>query len=118
MQVSSLPVYPKCEKLVYALFEMVDRFPKKDKYSLGDKLKDRALEMFSYIAQANRASGFEERNERLSDFLENFEIIKCLIRFSHTRKNISTAQLANLSLTINEIEKQVYAWKRSSSRLK
>lgn len=109
--ISTLKVYPKCEAFINKVFDRIDAFPKKDKYTIGNSLKDACLKMFSLIAEANMSRTKEERVKYLDDFFVNFETVKILLRLCLNRKDISVKHHTSLSGDITLIEKDIFAWK-------
>ena len=114
--ISTLKVYPKCEAFINKVFDRIDTFPKKDKYTIGNSLKDACLKMFSLIAEANMSRTKEERVKYLDDFFVNFETVKILLRLCLNRKDISVNQHTSLSGDITLIEKDIFAWKNYSNK--
>lgn len=109
--ISTLKVYPKCEAFINKVFDRIDTFPKKDKYTIGNSLKDACLKMFSLIAEANMSRTKEERVKYLDDFFVNFETVKILMMLWLNRKDKYANHQTSFIGVIILIKKDIFAWK-------
>lgn len=109
---SDLPIFRDTTDLVSYIVDVVEKFPKKYKFTLGDKLMNTSLALFEYIQLANRAgTNKESRAKYLSGFLIKFELLKVIIRICEEKKIVSLKQAAHLALLTTKISKQATAWK-------
>lgn len=108
---SSLPIYQQTYELVSNLVTWTENFPRKYKYTLGEKLINVALELFEYIQIANMS--IENRSRHLTGFTIKLELLKTLLRLCFDRKLFSLKQQADICRLTTIIGRQATGWGRS-----
>lgn len=109
-----LPIYKDTYDLVYLFIDYTGKFPKRFKYTLGERLLTKALNLFTYIQKANRFK--ENRTKHLEDFLVDFADVKTIVRFCNELHIFSIIQEAEVSRLMVKIEKQAISWKKTKIR--
>lgn len=104
----NLPVYKDSYDLLLIVFEVVKRFEKQYKYTLWDKIKSEIIELITNIYRAN--SSFENRLKCIKKSREQIEILKLYFRLSKDLKILDIKKYADISLKIESLSKQLYAW--------
>ena len=111
MKTTQLPVFRKMYDLNLMLMRMVNKFPKQYKYSLGDSLSKQALLIFKHLFSANREyENKDNRRKHLSLFLDDFDLLKVLIRLCNEERLFSAKDAVNLALLTENITKQINGW--------
>lgn len=110
----NLPVYKDSYDLLIQVFEVVKKFEKQYKYTLWDKIKNEIIDLITNIYRAN--SNFETRIQNLKKSREQLEVLKLYFRLSRDLKILSLNKFADLSLKIENLRKQLYAWEKSSKK--
>lgn len=105
-----LKVYKDTYKLILKIFEYTKEFPREYKYNIGQDLKRDGLNLVRCIYRANKTS---EKTAHLNDFLDNFELLKLELRICSDLKILPLKKHAELSILIDEIGKQITAWRKS-----
>lgn len=96
-------VYDDMAKIVSKVMEY--------KPTLGRKILDVALDLFSYVQNANRNTDPKRREYYKVKFLTDFEVVKTYIRLEHDLKLINDKKYAYYIRIMDSIGKQMTAWK-------
>ena len=116
MKTTQLPVFRKTLDLVIIIKKLVKKFPKEDKYDIGSELKITSLKLFKHLFKANRMDVVkEERVKCLNDFLDDFDLLKVLIRISNEERLFSIKDAANLAIITENISRQITGWRNKYS---
>ncbi|MDD3793412.1 MAG: four helix bundle protein [Candidatus Gracilibacteria bacterium] len=107
----NLPVYKESYDLLIQIFEVVKKFEKQYKYTIGDKIKNEIVDLITNIYRAN--SSFETRILNIKRAREQIEILKLYFRLSRDLKILSINKFADLALKIENLSKQLYSWEKS-----
>ena len=103
-----LPVYRDVYKLILLVFQYTKSLPREYKYTLGQDMKRDAITLVRSIYRANRSA---DKKVWLEEFLDNYEILKLEIRLSVDLHLMTVRHLAEMSVIMDSIGKQVTAWK-------
>src|SRR3990167_10945883 len=94
------------------LREIKKLFPKKDRYSLGQKIDNFSLDTFEFIILA----GTNEKEKKLP-FIEKaivrLDILKILIRLAKDINAIESKKYLELESILQEIGRMLGGWKKS-----
>lgn len=113
MKTTQLPVFRAMYDLNLMIIRLVEKFPKQYKYSIGNKLIDNSLELFKHLFTVNRI--YDDKQRRvicLEEFLDDFDLLKVLIRLSNEQRLFSLKDTANLALLTDDITKQINGWRK------
>ena len=110
----NLPVYKDSYDLLLLVFEVVKKFDKQYKYTLWDKIKNEIIELITSIYRAN--SSFENRWTNIKKSREQIEVLKLYIRLSKDLKIIDIKKYANISLKVESLSKQLFAWWKATKK--
>ena len=115
MKVEDLPVYRQTHEFIVQIISLTTNFSKDYKFSLGERLKDECFELTLQIYRANSSFSSQKRKQYIEDGIERLKTIEMIIRLSKDLQLISVKQYSN-SIEISEnIGKQLWGWKKSSS---
>jgi four helix bundle protein len=106
-----LPVYKASYDLLMEIFELVKHFPREYKYSVGEKLKDEALEMIMNIYRANTR---QQKKDTLQNAREHLEVVRLLLRLTKDMKQININRFVDVNKKIENISKQLTGWQKSA----
>lgn len=106
-----LPVYRDTYQLILKIFEVTKDFPKEYKYTLGQDMKRDAMQLVRSIYRANKSAA---KTGHLDAFLDEFELLKLEIRLCTDMKVLSFKKLAELTVLMDSIGKQVTGWRNAS----
>ena len=114
---TQLPVFRKMYDLNLMLIRLVNNFPKQYKYNVGDELIKTSLRLFKHLFAANREYDNKiKRVEHLDNFLDDYDLLKVLIRLANEERMFSIKDAANLALLTENITKQINGWRNKSSK--
>ena len=108
---SELPIYVDTFNFVLELLKDDKQLPREYKPTLGRKILDVALDLFSYVQNANRNTDPKKREYYKVKFLTDFEVVKTYIRLEHDLKLINDKKYAYYIRIMDSIGKQMTAWK-------
>lgn len=106
---AELPIYRDSYSLLLAIYQLTSKFSREYKYTLGQDMKRDALNLFRNLYQANRSVN---KRQNLDEFLVEFELLKLEVRMCVDLRLLSLKKMAEISLLIDNIGKQVNAWKQ------
>ena len=117
MTTTQLPVFRKMYDLNLMLIRLVNNFPKQYKYNVGDELIKTSLRLFKHLFAANREYDNKiKKVEHLDNFLDDYDLLKVLIRLANEERMFSIKDAANLALLTENITKQINGWRNKSSK--
>lgn len=88
-----------------------DHFPKKSRYTLGDKIDTRFLNVLELISIATYQSK-EEKLNTLNRAIMGIDVLKFLLRVAWELKILDDKKYTKLSEGIQEIGRQVGGWRK------
>lgn len=98
-------------QLILWLYGMVNKFPKSQRFVLGQHIENTALAILTSIIQAN---GEQEKLKTLKIISTRLDLLRTLIRLSKDLQFISIKQYMFAAERINEIGKMLGGWIRVS----
>jgi four helix bundle protein len=110
--VYELSVYKASYDLLVEIFDLVKHFSREYKYTVGEKLKDEALEMLMNIYRANTR---KEKKETLQKAREHLEVVRLLMRLTKDLKQININRFVDVNKKIEEISKQLTGWQKATA---
>ncbi len=110
--VYELPVYKASYDLLMEIFELVKQLQREYKYTIGEKLKNEALEMIMNIYRANTRA---QKKDTLQVAREHLEVVRLLMRLTKDMKQININRFVDVNKKIEDISKQLTAWQKASN---
>ena len=108
---SSLQIYKDTFELVDKLVTWTENFPRRHKFTLGEKLIKVALELFEYIQLTNMS--IENRQRHMMGFRIKLELLKTLLRLCFNRRLFDERKAADICRLTTNIGRQATAWGNS-----
>lgn len=108
-----LPIYLKSYQLLIEIYKTTGSFSREMKYTLGQDMKNDAMELMRHIFRANHHA---DKVKDLENFLSCFDSLRLQLRLARELNALSVRKLAHLSLMMEDISKQAHLWKRSAAR--
>ncbi|HEY4516499.1 MAG TPA: four helix bundle protein [Candidatus Paceibacterota bacterium] len=97
---------------VYKLwFEYRDNFPRKSRYTLGDRIDARFIQILELLFAASYQSR-EEKLPTIARALTGIDALKFLLRVAWEMRVLDTKKYADLSEQLHEIGRMVGGWKK------
>ena len=112
MAVSTVQAVPKLYDVIMWLMGRVEKFPRAQKFTLGDRIVTLSLDILDVLIEATYT---RKRLPLLQKANVQSEKLRYLIRLCHDFKLLSAKQYAYISKEINEVGKLVGGWIRSQS---
>lgn len=108
---SHLPIFQKSYELLKWIYFCVSKFPKAEKYALGQKIKQTAMD---FLDQIIRANGAQNKKPYLEEAAQLLEILRIYVRLSFDLSLISLKRYELLSGKIDEIGRMLGGWRKSN----
>ncbi|MBR4927468.1 MAG: four helix bundle protein [Alphaproteobacteria bacterium] len=105
----TLPLYGITYRFLIDVYQFTAKMPREYKFSLGQKLQEDTLKLFTHIYHANIVTN---KTEYFNSFLEAFELIRIQMRMCHDLRIMTIRQQAHFIQAMEEIGRQVGAWKK------
>lgn len=112
MSVHSLTVYRKTEELLYKIYPRLSKFPKAEKFSLCQSIKENFFELLKCISLGNSVKS--KRKIHLQEADGYLQTLKVLMKLSKQRRYISEGFFKELDLELTEINKLLSGYIRST----
>jgi len=114
MAIEQLTIFQKIYDFMVYLHPLVSRFPKNQRFVLGQIIEKEAANMLKLTIQANKRRGIDRQNfqEGISDSLD---VTRILFRLSCDLKFISVKQYGIGVERLNEIGKMLAGWSKFSA---
>ena len=112
MASTTVQAVPKLYDVITWLLGRVERFPRSQKFTLGDRTVNLALDTLELLIEATYT---RKRLPLLQKANVQLEKLRYLIRLCHDFKLLSAKQYAFISAEINEVGKLIGGWIRSQS---
>ncbi|MBP9864134.1 four helix bundle protein [Patescibacteria group bacterium] len=105
-------VFQKSYDLYKAIHVTIKKYPKGDRYSLGEKTQIQVLDLIEAITKAGHAKK-EWKVPQIEQAIIKLELIKVLIRLGYDTHCLNEKQSLNIQEKIQEIGRMLGGWKRS-----
>ena len=106
-----LVIFQKVYDLILWMYPLVNKFPKKQRFVLGQQLENTLLDILKGIIQANQERNKLETLKQVSIDLDKFRI---LFRLAKDLRFMSIKQYQFGAEKINEVGKVLGGWMKSS----
>ena len=107
----NLAIFEKTYEFTLWVFPRVNKFPKSQRFVLGQQLENVTLEILEGIIEVNQK---ERKLVYLKQISLKLDVLRILVRLSKDLKFISLRQYLFASNRLNEIGKMLGGWIRSS----
>lgn len=107
------PIVQRVYDFYRVLYGHVEKMPKKDKYTLGQKTQNTTLELLELLIGASTTAR-EKKLALLEQAAIKLDLLKIFIRLANEVKAISPKAYIELEAVLNEIGKMLGGWIRST----
>nr|WP_321523340.1 four helix bundle protein [uncultured Macellibacteroides sp.] len=115
--IEKLQIYKDTYVLTNKMYAVFTQMEKCHRHVLGSKMLDCALDLFKWIALANKSRDKVERLKYLDEFLSQFELLRVYLRICSDNKMLKLNTLADLHILIGNISRQLSGWKSATTRM-
>ena len=99
------------EKNLHIILDCVNRFPKSQRFLFSNRIASLSIELLEEINRV-RYLPKNDQFESLSTIDSHFSRLGLLLRLCHDRRYISTGQLEQFSITLQQSGGMVGKWKK------
>lgn len=107
---SDLPLYKATYDLTLEMFKLVKDFEREYKYTIGEDLKKKTIDLVALIYRANT---IRDKLEVIVSAREKIEVIRLLVRLTKDLKQISMKKFVSISKSIETVSRQLVGWSKS-----
>jgi hypothetical protein len=108
----NLPIYKACYDLLMDLYSMARDFKREYKYTIGQEMKNGAMQMVLFVFKANSS---QDKEPALNELNDRFETLKLLIRLCVDLHLLSPTQHAKLWEKMEDIGRQLTGWRKKQN---
>lgn len=112
-QRNSAPVVEKMYQFVLWLVPTVEKFPRSQKFLLGDRIETAALDVLNYLVDA-AYSGAGQRTAILNAANRDLEKLRFMFRLAFDLRHIDIRRYEFAAKAIDEIGRMVGGWRKAS----
>ena len=112
---TNLPIYKSAYSLLLALTRISPNLPRDCRYSIGQEVRNKAMEIILLVYKANKVRGKTDVISQMQDCLLQAQVY---IRVMCDLKYISEGCYSNLTEYTTSISKQLSAWYKSECKKK
>ncbi len=107
-----LLVLKKVEQMLYKIYPRLKNFPKSEKFSLCERIKEACFDMYKSISLGSTVKS--KRKVYLQEADGHLQILKILIKLANNQKYISHRFYKEIDLDMTEINKLLSGFIRSA----
>lgn len=109
MRFEDTPLFQKSFDLYKTLHTLIQKFPRTEKFTLGERLKSHGLTILETVIRAGIQSG-TERLRQLEEASTQTDLLKVLVRLSFELRLLDQKHYLLLAGLLQEIGKMVGGW--------
>ncbi len=106
----------KTYDLTFWLYGTVNKFPKSQRFVLGQRIENTVLKIIESIIETRTAEGREEKLKHLQRISVEMDKLRIMMRLAKDMKFIKTSQYAFAAKNINEMGKMLGGWIKSYNK--
>lgn len=107
-----LPIFEKTYQIIRWLYPTINKFPKSQRFVLGQQIENAALSILTGIIAAN---GERDKVPVLKRVSASLDTLRILIRLAKDLEFMSVKQYAFAAERVNEIGKMLGGWMKQST---
>lgn len=111
-----IPIFTKLYEFYKLLYQYLKLFPKKDRYTLGQKLDTLTLTIFELVIMAGTTTQ-EKKLPLIEKSIVSLDLLKILIRLAKDIQVLDNKKYLELEQRLQEIGRILGGWKKSVKHL-
>lgn len=108
-----LKIYKQYVELIHYTLEILEKYPKKERFSLTNEIKNTTMRGMKLIICAQKAFQKQRRMEILHELDVELKFLKVLVRVSYKKKYINNKNYGAWSRKLSNISNMMGAWIKS-----
>ena len=105
-----LPIYKTTYELLLDLMNLVGKFPRDYKYTIGEKIQKHVINIFILIYKSNSS---RHKTNYINEILTEIQYLDLFLRMSHDLKIVSQERYCSYVEKAGSIAKQAQGWLKS-----
>lgn len=114
MLTQQLPIIKETKKLRNIVLRLTGEYPKRFKYTIGERMMNITLDLNQLIRRANEETVTQNRAYYLRELRYKVEDLEDLVDASFEFKVISIKQMSEIASVLDVIGKQTTGWLKSA----
>ena len=110
-----IPIFAKLYDFYKLLHQYLKLFPKKDRYTLGQKIDNLTLTIFELVIMAGTTTK-EKKFPLIEKSIVSLDLLKILIRLAKDVQALDNQKYLQLEQHLQEIGRMLGGWKKSVNR--
>lgn len=110
MLAKDLPIYAQCFELADVAIRASEEMPRFYRYTVGQRMFDKALSLFQHVIAANRYT--HRRQEECESIITIVEELGVMYRILERKKVLSLKHRAQIGERLAQIGRQANGWKK------
>lgn len=110
-------IYKDSYTLLILMYRSMNEMPRKERYSIGARMTECALDMLDQITLAYQSKTKIDRMEKLEALFGSFTRLQTYLRLCLDLSLLSLKTLAEIHPFVEQINKQFNGWKYKTSRM-
>lgn len=108
-----IPIFAKLYEFYKLLYQYLRLFPKKDRYTLGQKIDNLTLGLFELTIAAGSANKLD-KHPYLEKAVVSLDLLKILVRLAKDVQALDEKKYTILQQALQEIGRMLGGWKKST----
>jgi four helix bundle protein len=109
---NDIPIIQKVYDFYRELYLVIEKMPKKDKYTLGEKTQRATLDLIELLISAGYGEKFK-KTIPLEQAAIKLDLLKLLVRLGQDLKAVPTSKYLSLEEKLQEIGRMLGGWIKS-----
>ena len=109
---NEIPILQKVYDFYRELYLVVEKMPKKDKYTLGEKMQKTTLDLMELLIKAGYVEKIK-KSPALDQAAVKLDLLKTLVRLAQDLKAISSNKYLLLEEKLQEVGRMLGGWIKS-----
>ncbi len=110
-----LPAITKIYDILLWLIQRTSKFPKNQRYLIGERLENNGLDILEYLIEARFS---KNKFQKIQDADSKIQILRYLIRMTKDLKLLQENQYIYIIKEIDELGRMIGAWKKNIEQRK
>jgi|SRR3989344_5190453 len=113
--IEQFKIYTKTVEFIAWFFPIINKFPKAQRFVLGQQIETTGIEVLKAIIRANHQTDLAARKHLLAEVDLQIELLRSLLRVAHLLGFLSHKQYEHALMRVSELGKMLGGWKKQTA---